>query len=462
MVMDNLLELKFRSFIAGFRAESVSLWFLCLYFFMEYIRPYDMYPVLDFLPWGQFSIILAVSSIFVSGCKANGFSVMDKMFIVISLMVVLSGIFAWSPAASLKYWSTYTSWILMYFCIVSILTTPRRMLLFVLFFLIINFKLSEHGAWSFAMRGFSFAHWGLSGPPGWFHNSGELAMQMTIVFSMSLCLILASKKYIENSKRWWFLLILFPGTAALTVIGSSSRGGQIALATIALIFFLKGKHFFRKTLLLIIVIFIGPYLLPAEQFERFNTMGDDQTSQRRLEHWENAQEVIKHNPLGIGYFNWRYYYPAHFDVIKIEEIHNTVLQAFTELGYPGGILFLLMIITTFVMNARTKREMDSIDDTEADAMAAIARGINLALLGTIIAAIFMSVLYHPVFWAAFALTSALRHISINKIKASKKVSTKLGRPSLLKAINTISEQETKTKSSHYGRQRQNYKNPKNE
>lgn len=377
-----------------------------------------MYPVFDFLPWGQITIILAVTGAIFTGCKANGFGAMDKMLIIISFIVILSGITAWSPAASFKYWSTYTSWVLMYFCIVSILTSPNRMFLFILFFILINFKLSEYGARNFAMRGFSFTHWGLTGPPGWFHNSGEFAMQMTVIFSMSLSIMLAAKKYIENSTRWWILLIMFPGTSALSVIGSSSRGGQIALVVIILMLLLRGKHFFRKILLLIILIYLGPHLLPAEQIERFNTMGDDQTSQLRLTHWENAIQTIKDHPLGIGYYNWKYYYPSNFNIAKVEEIHNTMLQVFVELGYPGGILFTIMILTAFAMNAKTIREMRSIDKAENEIMAAIARGINLGLVGTFISALFMSVLFYPIFWVAFALTSALRHISINITKQS--------------------------------------------
>ncbi len=417
-IAKNLLSLKLRSFITEFRAESAALWFLCFYIFIEYIRPQSMYPVFDFLPWGQITIILAVTGAIFTGCKANGFGAMDKMLIIISFIVILSGITAWSPAASFKYWSTYTSWVLMYFCIVSILTSPNRMFLFILFFILINFKLSEYGARNFAMRGFSFTHWGLTGPPGWFHNSGEFAMQMTVIFSMSLSIMLAAKKYIENSTRWWILLIMFPGTSALSVIGSSSRGGQIALVVIILMLLLRGKHFFRKILLLIILIYLGPHLLPAEQIERFNTMGDDQTSQLRLTHWENAIQTIKDHPLGIGYYNWKYYYPSNFNIAKVEEIHNTMLQVFVELGYPGGILFTIMILTAFAMNAKTIREMRSIDKAENEIMAAIARGINLGLVGTFISALFMSVLFYPIFWVAFALTSALRHISINITKQS--------------------------------------------
>ncbi len=414
--MEKLLHLKLRTFITEFRTEPAALWFLCFYIFIEYIRPQGMYPGLNFLPWGETSILLCFISVFATGSRARGVYALDTMFIVISIIVILSGIFAWRPAVSLKHWTTYASWILMYFSIVSILTTPKRMILFIIFFTLINFKLSEHGALSFTMRGFSFTKWGLAGPPGWFHNSGEFSMQMVVLFSISLRLLLASKKYIKNTFRWWLLLILIPGTSALSVIGASSRGSQIALLVVMLILLLKGKYFFRKTLLLIFILYLGMQLIPHKQIERFHTMGDDQTSELRLEHWTNALITLKLHPWGIGYYNWKHYYAAHFDVIKVEVIHNTVLQAFVALGYPGGTLFLLMVITTFVMNARTKQEMNKINSAEAESIAAIAQGVNLGLLGTFISAFFMSVLFYPIFWLAFALTSALRHVAKNMEK----------------------------------------------
>jgi hypothetical protein len=55
-----------------------------------------------------------------------------------------------------------------------------------------------------------------------------------------------------------------------------------------------------------------------------------------------------------------------------------------------------------------------------DAIGAIARGTNIGLLGTFIAALFMSVLYYPMFWVAFALTSTLRQISKAKVREMKK------------------------------------------
>jgi putative inorganic carbon (HCO3(-)) transporter len=413
--LPSLQSLKFRSFVEKFRAESAALWLLCLYIFMEYIRPQGMYPVLDVLPWGQLAILSCVVSVFITGNRPNGFGAMDKMFVAISVLVILSGIFAWNPAEALKHWTIYTSWLLMYFCIVSVLTTPNRILLFTLFFILINFKLSQHGARTFAARGFSFAGWGLAGSPGWFENSGEFTLQMVVMFAMSVSMLIALREDINSPMRWWILLILFPGTAAISVIGASSRGGQIALAAVLMVLLLKGRYLLRGAALLSIIVWMSLYFLPTEEIARFDTMGDDETSQLRLMHWERAIEVLKSNPWGIGYKNWIPYYEAHYDVKSVEEIHNTVLQAFVELGYSGGTVFLLMVLASFLMNSKTSREMASVGGAEGRAVAAIATGVNLGLLGTFIAALFMSVLYYPVFWLAFALTSALRHISQRKM-----------------------------------------------
>ena len=412
-------DLKFRSFITSFRAESAALWLLCFYIFMEYIRPQAMYPILNFLPWGQVAIIAATISVFMTRSKALGFGAMDKLFIAFSIIVLFSIIFAWDIDTSLKNWTTYVSWMLMYFCVVSVLTTPNRLLLFTIFFILINFKLSQHGARTFAMRGFSFAHWGLSGSPGWFHNSGEFALEMVVLFSVSLTLLLAFREQVEKSIRWRLLLFLFPGTAALSVIGSSSRGGQLALIAVVLVFIVKGKHLFRNLVTLTILATATLYILPEEQLARFHSAGEDSTSELRLLHWKHAVEVIEHNPLGIGYRNWIPYYSAIYQPEKLEQIHNTTLESFVELGYQGGILFLIMMMTAFVMNRRTRREMLHADTKEGKIIAALAAGVNLGLLGTFIAAMFMSVLFYPMFWLAFALTSALRHMSLHKQKKIK-------------------------------------------
>jgi O-antigen ligase len=271
----------------------------------------------------------------------------------------------------------------------------------------------------FAMRGFSFAGYGLSGSPGWFANSGELALEMVVMFSMSLSILIAFRDHVRKSIRWWILVLLFPGTAAMTVIGSSSRGGQLALAAVIIFYFVRGRQVIKRAAIIAILAYIGQHVLPEEQLERFSTAGSDETSELRLQHWEHAMEVIEKNPFGIGYKNWIPYYAAIYHPEVLEQIHNTFLQTFVDLGYPGGVLFLVMIVTSFIMNIKTSREMNGVGGDEERSIAAVATGINLGLLGTLIAAFFMSVLWYPMFWLAFAMTSALRHVSQNRLKVVK-------------------------------------------
>lgn len=412
-------DLKLRSFIRTFRAETAALWFLCFYIFIEYLRPQDMYPVIDILPWGQLAIVASVVSVFLTKSRPLGFGAMDKLFVVFSMIVILSGVFAWNTDASLRDWTSYASWILMYFCVVSILTTPNRLLLFTIFFILINFKMSQHGARVFALRDFGFEHWGLSGAPGWFHNSGEFSLQMVIAFSMSLTLLLAFRDQVEGKLRWWILIFLFPLTAALSVIGSSSRGGQLALAAVLLVLLLSGRRMWRNMAVLTVMIVAMVNVLPQEQLARFDSIGEDRTSESRLMLWEHAIETIKYNPLGIGYRNWGTYYDTVYQPTNLEEIHNSILESFVDLGYPGGILFLIMLITAFVMNRRSRRDALAVNTVEGRTVATIAAGLNLGLLGTFVAALFMSVLFYPMFWLAFALTSALRHVSLHKLKEVK-------------------------------------------
>ncbi len=415
------LSLRLRDIFTSLKQEQKAFWFLVFYFFIEYIRPQSMYRWLDVLPWGLFSLALVGLAVVYFHEKPGKKNSIDFLMFFFVAWVVVTIPFAWNTDVSLKYWTTIGSWAVMYYCVIAILTSRSRIILFYLLFILINLKMSEYGARKFALRGFSFASWGLSGPPGWFRNSGEFSMQMVVIFSMATSILLTLKEYISSEYRWWFLMLLFPGTAFLSVVGSSSRGGQIALAAVILFLFLRGKYFFRKILALVLLSYLVLLVLPEEQVQRFSTMGEDNTSRLRLLHWKNAAEVFDQNPFGIGYMNWLDYYQSNFIVEKYEEIHNTGLQVLVELGYIGGAIFFLLLFVSFASNKGVIKRCQKDEDICSQSLAAIARGLNLALFGAVIASMFMSVLYYPVFWVSFALSSALKRASNAKKEAGSKL-----------------------------------------
>jgi O-antigen ligase len=202
------------------------------------------------------------------------------------------------------------------------------------------------------------------------------------------------------------LIALLTGTALISIIASSSRGGQIAVAIeLTLLYVLTARVRLRSVVIGVATAAIGWSLVPAEQKARFQTMGDDNTSQLRLIAWEGARQATREHPVtGVGFENWSDYYSSAGGDGR--EIHNTVLEATAELGFPGLFFFLGAIGASFVMNGRTRRRARSHGEWAA-VYRGMAIGLDVAMVGLFIAAQFMSVLFYPTFWMAFALTIAL-------------------------------------------------------
>jgi putative inorganic carbon (hco3(-)) transporter len=430
-----LLQFRVKALWAALQREPAPFWLLCFYVMVEYLRPQSMYPVLNVLPWGQTSLLLLVASVVLSGLRPKALNLMDGLFLAFSAVVVVSGLSAWDPSVSWDARNTYLSWFLLYFCTRAILTSPRRMLLFWVLLALVNFKMSRHGASVFFGRGMSFSGYGISGAPGWFHNSGELALQMCVAFALTWTLIEAHRDFMTPLRRY-VLLVLFPLTAFVTVIGSSSRGGQIALVVVCVALAGRSKRALRGIAVAGLLLVVGWGMLPAEQKARFSAMGDDETSQSRLEIWEDARTIAAQHPFtGIGYGNWRPFYstwaPANSEYYRpgrpLLVIHNTVLEAFVDLGVPGGALFLSMIVTALMMNHRTGRRFSD-TDAAGRSIRGMVKGLNLGIIAMVIAAQFMSVLFYPVFWLAFALTASFAVLQTSA-PAAPGTQRKLGMPS---------------------------------
>jgi O-antigen ligase len=207
-----------------------------------------------------------------------------------------------------------------------------------------------------------------------------------------------------SNRRLYCLIALLTGTALISNIAASSRGAQIALAVeLVLLSVLAVKVRPRTIIMAVLTAVIGWNLVPAEQKARFESMGEDETSRLRIYAWGEAWKATLDDPLtGVGYNNWAEY----FSFGDNREIHNTVLEASAELGLPGALLFLGAVGTSFVMNARTRRRARRQGEWAA-VYRGMALGLDMAMVGLFVACQFITVLFFPSFWMAFALTVSL-------------------------------------------------------
>ena len=400
------LALKSGPVWRALKAEPLAFWLLCIYLGVEYLRPQHIYPILDAAPIGLLTLGGALAAVVIGGHGVRHFHAIDGILLAFFVWVVVCSLTAFNPGLAWENWTFFVGWAVLYYMVSTLLDSPRRLTLFWLAFMLINLKMSQHGARSFALRGFTFASYGVTGSPGWFQNSGEFAMQMAAIVGMGWFFFLAFK---ETASVWRvrILLLVFPGTAAMSIIASSSRGGQLAAAVMVVAGMIASRIKPRAIVAVGLVLAVGWLVLPEQQKARFDTMGEDKTSVSRLTYWAEAWEATKENPIfGVGYENWIAYYRVNRSASQVEQVHNTTLQASVELGFPGLLLFLSALGITFHMNHVTrKRARDA--GPWSSVLRGMATGLDVGLIGMIVAAQFMSVLFYPMFWCAFGMTTAL-------------------------------------------------------
>ncbi|MCK5663518.1 MAG: O-antigen ligase family protein, partial [Thiotrichaceae bacterium] len=392
----------------------VAFWAITIYFFFDYVRPQNIYPVIDVIPWGLLALLIALFSALSDRTIKWVRCVENNILIYFYIIVILSGILAFKPLVSWEAKTEIINWILVYFLTINIINTEKRFFIFLLGYMFFSFKMSQHGFITWASRGFSFTQWGLVGAGGYFHNSGEYALQMLIFGSMSAAFVLALKEKWGRFKKWFFYLM--PFTAFMTILGASSRGSQLALLVIGLLVMVRVKAGFKIFVTMVVLMALAYFLLPEEQLARFSDMGDDKNSITRFAYWSYGWEVIKDNPmLGVGYNNWLSY--AHFDMPggivwgRIQLPHNIYIEVAAESGLLGLFSFMFLVIYAFVINSRTRKMALRLKHKFYYFM---TYGFSMGLIGYLVAGTFVTVFYYPFFWVQIALIVALHNIT--KIK----------------------------------------------
>lgn len=419
--IEDLYALKPRAFWGQVKQEHFSFWMICTYLFVEYVRPQSIFPSIDVLPWAKVFLIFALFGR-VADRNAKWVSDAANVWITLFLVAILisCNLAAW-PQYAWAHLMDFGGWFLIYFLIINIVTTERRLLIFLAIFLLASYKLSFFGAKTWTLRGFAFTRWGIQGPPGFFQNSGEYAIQMLMFSPVAAELALFLKPFLTRLKFWF--LLTFPITGAMSIMGASSRGAQIALVYQLYGTILKGRLNFKTIVVAAIVLWAGFSLLPEEQKARFSSAGDDHTSQQRLLYWKHGIEMIEEHPFfGVGFFNFPPYMAAHWpeDVGKLnydangiassELPHNIFIQVGTDAGGVGLLIFLALILRT-AKACREIRLLARDHPGEPKPFAPLAKGFLVALWSFVIAGQFVTVTYYPFFWINLALVISLRNIA---------------------------------------------------
>ncbi len=403
VTIQSFYRLSIPSMWRYFKSETLAFWMICFYFFLEYVRPQSIYPILDFLPWAQIALMGALFGCLMDKSVRWVSTQFNVWLILFFVLILLSSVFAYVPAVSYDNLGNFYSWLIIYFLIINIVNTEKRLFIFLCIFFLASFKLSLSLSITWAQRGFSFTGWGLMGPPGFFQNSGELSIQMLVFWPMAWAFFKGLKANLN--KIQYFILLLMPVTAIMVILGASSRGAQLALL-VQLILMNASSIFKPKVIVSCIIAFTILWtLLPQEQKDRFQIAGDDKSSIQRLLYWESGLDMLNEHPgLGVGYFNYVPYYEEFYreDMLygRAELPHNIFIQVGADLGYPALIVYMILIFYSAYKTYHLRRKKEVYERHEF--VGNILKYLNVSLIGFVVAGQFVSVVYYPFLWIHLA------------------------------------------------------------
>ncbi len=262
------------------------------------------------------------------------------------------------------------------------------------------------GVWA-VMTGF---HDRVYGPPGSpFGDNNEFAVVMTMTLPLMFW-------WLGRFKERGLQLAVF-ALIALTyaaILSTWSRGGLLALATVTILTVATRVRSMGLLAGIIAVFGLMLLALPADWFERMNTLTSfrtEESASSRLAAWRLGLEFAAAHPvLGGGFKGWIY---TTLPLGRSMAWHSAYVQVLTEHGYVGLIAWVGLLVTTIgagFFGPRRKPANPRAHSVGFDSRPALATG----LAGYAVGAAFLSIAYWEiVFWfiVLAALASRLHRVS---------------------------------------------------
>ncbi|MEX0303831.1 MAG: O-antigen ligase family protein [Leisingera sp.] len=327
------------------------------------------------------------------------------------------------PEAGQDHVIGFASVIVMFFLIVALADTPRRLRclvwilvgtglvsgLFVLAesFLGVRLVATETAA--------TTAQFG-----GQARSAGASNYNPTTAAHMLLCtVVIATVLFFEYTHlRWFSGMVMLIGMAGLVL--TLARSAAIALALTALVYMGQNRRhrMFPLALFGLAAAAAGALpFVPEVYWERMGTMfeqGTDRTLLRRLSYNLIGLQLLWENPVfGVGPGNYPYFYAGEefrwYPGREPEprQLHNSYLSIAAELGLAGLALFLGIIISAMKAAVQAAR-------AEAQGLSVFAKALAYGFGAFLIASLFMPNEDTKFMWILPALCVAARHLSLGE------------------------------------------------
>jgi O-antigen ligase len=194
---------------------------------------------------------------------------------------------------------------------------------------------------------------------------------------------------------------------------AASRGGFVGLAVGFLLLTAQSAARWRKLAFLGLFVVPALILAPNPVIQRFLNpgSGDNAAVQAREITWSAGLRMVAAHPLaGVGLYRFRQLVLLYEDPSQIQVrtlAHNTYIEVAAEQGLPGLLLF---VTALGMIAAGLRRAIHASRGAGHLLLSKGARGLQAALVSTVVCAFFVSAGWNRFFWFVFFLGAAAARV----------------------------------------------------
>ncbi len=383
---------------------------LLLFILFEYIRPGQYLPILNML---RIPTILALSLFilsFIDNKTITNAEVMKnkntRWFIFFILLIIVSVFTAEVTMYSFDKFKHALGYILLFFVIVKQVNTINRIKGFFAVLILAHIVLvilSPDVVLDPETRSYLSQQ-------SFLGDGNDFSLSLAIIIPFSMFLFLDEKSKMRKQMHLIVIALL-----SLCIIGTSSRGGTLALASVFFYMLLKSKRKLWGVVCILMLVCLVLLFAPPMYFERMETISDyenEGSAMGRIMTWKAATKMALENPIlgvGAGQFPMKFgsgeygSFETSSAHVKWTTAHSIYFLILGELGFPGIIFLLSIIISNLWSNENRISGLKKYDMELAFVYQRLFVCLNATLIGFAVGGTFLSALYYPHIYIIVAL-----------------------------------------------------------
>jgi putative inorganic carbon (hco3(-)) transporter len=242
---------------------------------------------------------------------------------------------------------------------------------------------------------------------------------------MAAMLPLIGIQFLQSKKWIGKLYALVCGAfTANAVILCRSRGAFLGMAMGALAsLWFAPKGLRKKIFILLLVGAVGVVCLTDKFFvKRVVTITTDQSNMDvsasgRITLWKDGAKIFVNNPMGVGPGNWYQTMRKYIPEYKGFDAHNTFVKCAVELGIPGIMLFLLLIIQAYFNLKKVAGGLAALSPEDANNYRQYYFSMIVSIVVFLACAMTITTIYTEILWVLLMLPVCLRRAYDNVVMA---------------------------------------------